>query len=36
MNDYLRNWNFMRVLRLELGIFIIVQGVQVKEWMLLY
>jgi len=33
MNDYLRNWNFMRVLRLALGIFVIVQGVQAKEWM---
>lgn len=32
MKNYLRNWNFMRVLRLALGIFIIVQGVQTKEW----
>lgn len=34
MKGYLRNWNFMRLLRLALGIFIIVQGVQTKEWLL--
>ena len=34
MKGYLRSWNFMRVLRLALGIFIIVQGVQAKEWLL--
>ena len=33
MKGYLRNWNFMRVLRLALGIFIIVQGIQANEWM---
>ena len=33
MKNYLRNWDFMRVLRLALGIFIIVQGVQAKEWL---
>ncbi|QGN24308.1 hypothetical protein [Elizabethkingia anophelis] len=33
MKNYLRNWDFMRVLRLALGIFIIVQGVQTKEWL---
>lgn len=32
MKNYLRNWNFMRVLRLALGIFVIVQGIQAKEW----
>ena len=26
------NWNFMRVLRLVLGIFIIVQAVMAKDW----
>ncbi|WP_282637403.1 hypothetical protein [Sphingobacterium thalpophilum] len=35
MNRYLRNWNLMRVLRLALGIFIIVQGIMQKEWLLL-
>ena len=29
----LSNWNFMRVFRLALGIYIIVQGVQANEWM---
>jgi hypothetical protein len=33
MKVYLRNWNFMRLLRLALGIFIIVQGIQTKEWL---
>lgn len=33
MTNYLKGWNFMRVLRLALGIFIIVQGVQIKEWL---
>lgn len=28
----LGNWNFMRFLRLGLGIFIIVQSVIVKDW----
>lgn len=34
MRNYLRNWDFMRVLRLALGIFIIVQGIIAKEWLL--
>ncbi|UQA74100.1 hypothetical protein K2F45_20120 [Sphingobacterium siyangense] len=35
MKGYVRNWNLMRVLRLTLGIFIIVQGIMQKEWLLL-
>lgn len=34
MRNYLMNWNFMRVLRLALGIFIMVQGIMAKEWLL--
>lgn len=34
MKNYLKNWNIMRVLRLALGIFIIVQGIMAKEWLL--
>ncbi|MGY3054494.1 hypothetical protein ACVWYG_002701 [Pedobacter sp. UYEF25] len=34
MKNYLRNWKFMRVLRLAIGFFIIVQGIQTNEWML--
>lgn len=34
MKNYLSNWNFMRVLRLALGIFIIVQGVKDQQWLL--
>ncbi len=33
MKNYLKNWDFMRVLRLALGIFIIVQGIQAREWL---
>ncbi len=32
MNSFLKNWDFMRVIRLALGIFIVVQGIQAKEW----
>lgn len=28
----LGNWNFMRVIRLVLGIFIIVQAAMIKDW----
>jgi hypothetical protein len=34
MNTYFRKWNFMRMLRLILGIFIIVQGIHAQEWIL--
>ncbi|MGN7818918.1 hypothetical protein ACTJJB_02245 [Chitinophaga sp. 22536] len=34
MNNYLKHWNFMRTLRLALGILIIVQGIIAKEWLL--
>lgn len=34
MNNYLKQWNFMRTLRLALGILIIVQGIIAKEWLL--
>jgi hypothetical protein len=33
MKNILANWNFMRALRLILGVIIIVQGVQQKEFM---
>ena len=33
MKEYLKTWDLMRVLRLALGFFIIVQGVQAKEWL---
>jgi hypothetical protein len=33
MKNYLRNWDLVRVLRLTLAIFILVQGVQTKEWL---
>lgn len=36
MKEYLRNWNFMRLLRLALGIFIIVQGIQTRMWLFVF
>lgn len=32
MKKYLQNWNFVRFLRLLMGIAIIVQGIQIKEY----
>lgn len=34
MRNYIKGWNFMRLLRLAIGIFIIVQGIMMGEWML--
>lgn len=34
MRNYLKNWDIMRVLRLALGIFFIVQGIMTAEWLL--
>jgi hypothetical protein len=33
MYSFLRNWNFMYMLRLALGILIIVQSIQTKGWL---
>jgi hypothetical protein len=33
MKSYLKNWNSNRILRLAMGIFIIVQGAIVKNWL---
>jgi len=32
MRDYISGWNFMRFIRLVLGVAIIIQGVNSKEW----
>ncbi len=32
MKNDIRSWNFMRVLRLTLGIIVIVQGVAAQDW----
>lgn len=32
MKNYLQHWNFMRLLRLALGIFIVIQGIQTHDW----
>lgn len=34
MINYFRNWNFPRILRLVLGVFILVQGIESQEWLL--
>ncbi len=36
MINYLKNWNFTRAIRLALGIFIIVQGVQTSQWLFVF
>ncbi len=33
MQNLFTNWSFMRILRLALGIIILVQGIQAKEFM---
>ena len=33
MKKYLKTWDLMRVLRLAIGIFIIVQSVVVRDWL---
>lgn len=33
MKEYLKRWNFMRILRLVLGVVIVVQGIQTQEWL---
>lgn len=32
MKDYLKIWDFSRILRLALGLFIIAQSIVTKEW----
>lgn len=32
MKNYLKNWNFMRLFRLVLGVLIIMQGVHTGQW----
>ncbi|HAO03888.1 MAG: hypothetical protein IPO46_05210 [Chitinophagaceae bacterium] len=32
MKQYLSNWNLMRLMRLAAGIFILIQGIQINEW----
>lgn len=36
MRNVLKNWDAMRLLRLALGVFIIVQGVMDKQWMFVF
>ncbi|HNU49250.1 MAG TPA: hypothetical protein PKM40_10465 [Bacteroidia bacterium] len=34
MNKVFSGWNWMRIIRLALGIFIVIQGVQDKSWII--
>lgn len=34
MKEYLKNWNFMRVLRLVMGVFIMIQAIMAQQWMI--
>lgn len=34
MKNYFRNWDFMRVVRLAVGVFIMVQGYQESQWLI--
>ena len=36
MITYLRGWNFMRILRLVLGMAILVQGIMDGHWMFIF
>ncbi|HVX24893.1 MAG TPA: hypothetical protein VHB70_01025 [Parafilimonas sp.] len=33
MRQYLNNWNFIRLLRLALGIIILIEGINTNDWM---
>lgn len=33
MKNILSNWNFMRILRLAMAIFIIFQGIETAQWL---
>ncbi len=35
IHNILYNWNLMRIIRLGLGIFIIVEGIRTKMWILI-
>ncbi len=32
IKTYIKNWSFLRLLRLGLGLLIVIQGVEAKEW----
>lgn len=32
MKDYLKAWNWMRLIRLALGLFVIIHGLNSREW----
>lgn len=34
LKNYLRSWDFMRLLRLALGIFVIIQGIETQQWLI--
>lgn len=36
MKNYLKNWNIIRLLRLIVGIFVVIQGIIAREWMFVF
>lgn len=36
MKNYLQGWNFMRILRLVLGVSILIQGIQAHEMLFIF
>lgn len=36
MKNYIKKWNFMRALRLAIGVYVIINGVQTAEWLFVF
>ncbi len=36
MKKYFKNWNIIRILRLVVGLFVVVQGALTREWMFVF
>ena len=36
MKNYLKNWNIIRLLRLVVGVFVIIQGIIAQEWLFVF
>lgn len=34
MKNYLKSWNLARVLRLAIGVIVIMQGIEIEQWLL--
>jgi hypothetical protein len=36
MKKYFLSWNYMRIIRFALGLFIVIQSIQTQEWLFLF